>query len=1447
MTLSTARKVVVGETPYAHEREALDFAFSVLPDTDPFQVWALTELLEPSTGRLYELDLLVLGYSALYMVEIKSGPGRYEGDHQEWWRTPPGEARPYYMDGPLSLANLKAKVLKSRLLSKMKRPKECPYVEPLIFLSASDIDLRLKPEGRIAVVTRKDFVQAVQHHKFPGANPNWRGERIDKPVMHDVAQAIHALGLRPSKGRAHVGSYELGALIADGAGYQDREAVHRDRKFRTRARVYLVPQQASVERRQQLRRAADRESTLLWDVREHPYILRIADYVTDAPLGPTVLFDDFAGGVPLDAFLRHNPGLPSEDRLTIVEHVGRALAHCHRRSVIHGAVAPQSVLVRRHPDTNAIDVRLFNFQLGAGREVENTQHWSALAEEGWAVYQAPELRDNPRARSPQSDIFSLGALAYFAFTGRAPGERIEEVDLRLQKEGYLDPRAVDDGMRPSVAEVFAYATDAAPVNRADTVDEWLDLLLDAATAPDEAETVEEIDPLEAGKDTVLGDGLEVKKVLGVGSTARVLLVRRLRDDRQCALKVSSDPAHDARLTDEGYVLKNLPKHPRIVDLYEELTLKGRKCLVLSLAGDQTLQQKLARFGPVSLDEASRYGDDLLLALEHLEEHQVLHRDIKPANLGVGSMSKLADHLTLFDFSLARLPVSEVQVGTAVYRDPYLRTAGRGAWDFAADRWSAAITLHEMLAATRPSFAGGSSVGPDARLVLAAERFDASVRDDLVRFFEKALARATADRFTSAQEMRHAWVAIVGSPARSTKAQKAAAASPPVEPEVPELTDEEVAAIGEDAAVAVLPLTARARNALDRAGLTRMQGLRGLSSNRLSAIRGVGRWVAKEILDFRDRWTHLRPVQAEEPVVFFPGYGGEDLHVTVAGLDPPVSAALIDGGLPSLRALAQAPSTHVASLAHKHAFDVEAVRKVLAAENERANQRARPTTLEGWIEATLPKKKGRKDRHLVRALYGLDAPFENRLDVTVRELAAKEDKTTAAVYIALGKAREDWSEHAALPELRDQLTRLVEALGGAAPLALLGEELARTVPHGSDAAPDLLRAMAAALFRVVLEVDKEVPTGLRLVRLHDREPWVFLSDEHARVTRLLGARADELAGRSTLVSTGEVRRAFAEIVADTPLSLSKEERLFELAAAASETAACSARLEIYPRGLDPQRAVELCAATFKGGVTDADVSARIQVRYPAAAPLPPRPELDRLLEPLGFKWDEASARYVRPGEAEATTLQTRLSSLGRNPTALPSQARAMDPEAIDARQFDEKLKHALEMNAFRLVGVTADRARDASLALASRLGADLVALDVELAKEVALQMKKANISSDDVVYAADREGPDGPHWSKLLKLVHAAADALATRLLPPVRPLLLVQPGPIARYGLTDLVQKIVLAGASRESPAIILLVPAHDTGGLPRIDGTMPVTGILPGQAMWVSRAWLSNRHNAAA
>ena len=100
---------------------------------------------------------------------------------------------------------------------------------------------------------------------------------------------------------------------------------------------------------------------------------------------------------------------------------------------------------------------------------------------------------------------------------------------------------------------------------------------------------------------------------------------------------------------------------------------------------------------------------------------------------------------------------------------------------------------------------------------------------------------------------------------------------------------------------------------------------------------------------------------------------------------------------------------------------------------------------------------------------------------------------------------------------------------------------------------------------------------------------------------------------------------------------------------------------------------------------------------------------------------------------------------------------------------------------------------------------------------------------------------------MVELARRAADALADRLLPNAEPLVLVQPGLLARYRLEGFLERLVAAGKSPESAGIVLLVPSVDGAGVPRINGELAVPGLLPSQALWVSHEWLVNRHNAAA
>ncbi|MCA9613344.1 MAG: hypothetical protein KC586_11380, partial [Myxococcales bacterium] len=259
---------------------------------------------------------------------------------------------------------------------------------------------------------------------------------------------------------------------------------------------------------------------------------------------------------------------------------------------------------------------------------------------------------------------------------------------------------------------------------------------------------------------------------------------------------------------------------------------------------------------------------------------------------------------------------------------------------------------------------------------------------------------------------------------------------------------------------------------------------------------------------------------------------------------------------------------------------------------------------------------------------------------------------------------------------------------------------------------------------------------------------------------------------------------------------------------------------------------------------------VALRYPDATPLPTRPELDALLQRHGLTWSDSRAIYVREGAIEKTSFHTRVSSLGRAHTAHPTQAVSLEPDAVAARQFDERLRSAVERHQLRVLGVRADRAGEAAKELAKRFDTTPTLLDRRLVEAIRAQMKKGGIASDAVVHDADREGRHGRHWTNLLRLVEAAAQTLADELLAEQertgKPLLLIQPGLVARYQLKAFLQRLVDAAKSAPA-AILLLVPSHDTGGIPRINAELPIPGLHPSQALWVSHEWLTNRHQAPA
>ncbi len=477
---------------------------------------------------------------------------------------------------------------------------------------------------------------------------------------------------------------KLGQLLlhpksfAEGVGWQDFLAGHgMDSTLVRRVRFYLTGGLASDEL-PAVKRTAEREFRLLQGI-HHPGIARAVDLV-EHPLGPAVVFEHDKESERLDQWLvGRQEKLTLAQKLRLVQDLAEIVDYAHSRRLAHRALHPGAVFVSK-PESAAPTLVVTDWQTG-GRLPGSTQLSSLGDSAGLELlfsdesrrYQAPEAHGPHKVAGTQLDVFSLGAVAFRLFTGKAPAATPEQLAALVRDSG-LTLTALLDGLPESLVTLVYDATRGDPARRITSVAEFrkrLDRVWEELTAP-EPEPV--IDPLEARPGDVLDGGLTVRRRLGSGSTATALLVARESDGRTLVLKVARDERHAERLAAEAEVLRGL-QHWQVASLVDgPVTVGPRTALVLDSAGDRTLAEEL-QGGRLALDLLERYGRDLLDIVTFLEGQAVWHRDIKPANLA--ARPRPADsqqHLCVFDFSMATTPATELTAGTVPYLDPFLGPA-----------------------------------------------------------------------------------------------------------------------------------------------------------------------------------------------------------------------------------------------------------------------------------------------------------------------------------------------------------------------------------------------------------------------------------------------------------------------------------------------------------------------------------------------------------------------------------------------------------------------------------------------------------------------------------------------------------------------------------------------------------------------------------------------------
>jgi serine/threonine protein kinase len=260
--------------------------------------------------------------------------------------------------------------------------------------------------------------------------------------------------------------------------------------------------------------------------------------------------------------------------------------------------------------------------------------------------------------------------------------------------------------------------------------------LQRETAPDETREIER-----------WGDLLLLERV-GSGKSGHVHRAWDPALQREVALKLSQTDVAPEEWLSEARALAQI-HHPHVVGIYGAAVRDGRAGLWMEFLEGPSLEDELARRGPLAPAEVRRVGAQLAGALDAVHRAGIVHRDVKPSNVVLTRDGRAV--LTDFGLGLksgvqARSPFS----GTPLFMSPE-RLAGAAARP-SDDLYALGATLWCALAG-KPPF--GVTTLEDLRDVVTRHEPAARVPDPpgapraLAGVLRKAMSPAAAQRYESA--------------------------------------------------------------------------------------------------------------------------------------------------------------------------------------------------------------------------------------------------------------------------------------------------------------------------------------------------------------------------------------------------------------------------------------------------------------------------------------------------------------------------------------------------------------------------------------------------------------------------------------------------------------------------------------------------------------------------
>ncbi len=556
-----------------------------------------------------------------------------------------------------------------------------------------------------------------------------------------IANSVDAVALFEAARSAFEGMFRLERLVAANQYRALFVARHAVLKRQVALRVHLDPHGEG-------RAWFERETELLARI-DHPGVRPI--HSAGYREGWAYRVSKWIDGESLEDAMARGPR-PLPDVLQIARDLSSALDYAHSEGIVIRRIAPTALMLTRARRAIITDMRWAN-QLMDVASPEPVEEFRA--------FMAPETREGG-VGDPGADVYTTGALLYYATTGREPA--LDSADIE-------PPRALRAACPRALERVILHALRRRPETRYLTAAEMgADLLSEIG----DFELQTSVEPAVGGTETpaewerqlrrALGDQYELLGELGSGGFGRVYRVRDLSLEREVALKVlhpwlTTDPAVIERFRREARLAAQV-RHPHIVEVHGIGGRGGLLWYTMAYVPGENLDQLVERAGPLPTDRALHLLDQSLSGLAHAHRLGLVHRDLKPANILI-ELPSWDTQITDFGLALAfegMLPDgrSPSRSGTPAFAAPE-QLLGEPV-DVRADIYSLAVVAIFALTGRSP-FAGGSVESIVARQAAGLLPDLRAARPGLPRRLRNALVRAASrdpeDRFATAGAFREA--------------------------------------------------------------------------------------------------------------------------------------------------------------------------------------------------------------------------------------------------------------------------------------------------------------------------------------------------------------------------------------------------------------------------------------------------------------------------------------------------------------------------------------------------------------------------------------------------------------------------------------------------------------------------------------------------------------------